>query len=150
MAPSTQTALILPDKFATFKLELITVPRPGPGEVLVKIQSVGMNPMDWKARKFNVLVESYPVVIGSDVAGNVEELGEGVTNVSVGDRLCNLRDCVLWVRALCLTFWPHTHFQTAVSFSVRTFMMSLSSLLASMTVRIGQNADAMPNHHDWE
>jgi NADPH:quinone reductase-like Zn-dependent oxidoreductase len=87
MAPSTQTALVLPDKFAAFKLETITVPRPGPGEVLVKIRSVGMNPMDWKARKFNVLVESYPVVLGSDVAGDVEELGEGVTNFSVGDRV---------------------------------------------------------------
>ena len=87
MAPSTQTALVLPDKFADFKLETIVVPKPGPGEVLVKIQSVGMNPMDWKARKFNVLVETYPVVLGSDVAGDVEELGEGVTNVSVGDRV---------------------------------------------------------------
>ena len=87
MAPSTQTALVLPDKFEAFKLDTINVPRPGIGEVLVKIQSVATNPMDWKIRKYNALVESYPVVLGSDIAGDVEELGEGVTNVSVGDRV---------------------------------------------------------------
>ncbi len=38
-------------------------------------------------RKYDVLVESYPVVLGVDIAGDVEELGEGVTNVSVGDRM---------------------------------------------------------------
>jgi NADPH:quinone reductase-like Zn-dependent oxidoreductase len=87
MAPSTQIALVLPEKFAAFELDTIDVPRPGPGEVLVKIQSAALNPMDWKIRKYNVLVESYPVILGGDIAGNVEELGEDVSNVSFGDRV---------------------------------------------------------------
>lgn len=87
MAPLTQTALVLPNRFENFKLDTIDVPRPGPGEVLIKINSAAVNPMDWMIRKYDVLVENYPVVLGGDVSGDVEELGEGVTNVSVGDRM---------------------------------------------------------------
>lgn len=80
-------SLSSPNRFGNFKLDTIDVLRPGPGEVLVKIYSAAVNPLDLMIKKYDSLAESYPVVIGGDIAGDIEELGEGVTNVSVGDRM---------------------------------------------------------------
>ncbi|KAF8343636.1 chaperonin 10-like protein [Amanita rubescens] len=112
MAPLTQTALVLPNACGSFKLDTIDVPRPGPGEVLIKIHSAAVNPMDWMIRKYDVLVESYPVVLGGDVAGDVEELGEGVTNVSVGDRI--LVQATRWYRRGGSGFQQYGVFQAAL------------------------------------
>ena len=76
-----------PNRFGNFKPDTIDVLRPGPGEVLVKIYSAAVNPLDLMIKKYDSLAEGYPVVIGGDIAGDIEELGEGVTNVSVGDRM---------------------------------------------------------------
>ena len=65
-------------------------PKPGPGEVLVGVHAIGVNPVDWKMRsgeaKERFPVE-FPGIIGSDVAGLVRELGEGVTGFTEGDRV---------------------------------------------------------------
>ena len=63
-------------------------PKPGPGEVLVRVQAVGLNPVDWKMRsgaaKERFPVE-FPAILGRDVAGIVRELGEGVEGFKEGD-----------------------------------------------------------------
>ncbi|MER6129358.1 NADP-dependent oxidoreductase [Streptomyces sp. NPDC001795] len=65
-------------------------PSPGPGQVLVAVRAAGVNPIDWKLRSgFRRPGESgspvFPVVFGSEAAGVVEEVGEGVTGFAVGD-----------------------------------------------------------------
>ena len=87
MAPSTQKALLLDAKFGKFDVDTIPVPKPGPGEVLVKIQAVALNPADWKVQKHGILANKFPAVLGLDIAGDVEELGEGVTDFKIGDRV---------------------------------------------------------------
>lgn len=87
MAPSQQTALLLQSSFGKLVIDTTDVPKPGPGEILVKIQAAALNPVDWKVWKHNIHLEKYPAVLGVDIAGDVEEVGEGVTNVSVGDRI---------------------------------------------------------------
>jgi NADPH:quinone reductase len=68
----------------------IARPEPGPGEVLVEIAYAGVNPADWKARRgwlsqyFNY---RFPFVLGFDGAGSVAATGDGVSHVSVGDRV---------------------------------------------------------------
>jgi NADPH:quinone reductase and related Zn-dependent oxidoreductases len=63
-------------------------PTPGPGEVLIRVHATSVNPFDIAARNgymhswFNY---SFPLTLGSDVSGVIEEVGEGVTNVSSGD-----------------------------------------------------------------
>ncbi|BGP54933.1 hypothetical protein JCM8202_003443 [Rhodotorula sphaerocarpa] len=57
------------------------------GEVLVKVHSVSVQPVDWKIQDYNFFVKSYPFILGTDVAGEVLEVGEGVTNVKKGDRV---------------------------------------------------------------
>ncbi|MEV8126983.1 NADP-dependent oxidoreductase [Streptomyces sp. NPDC085944] len=65
-------------------------PRPGPGEIRVTVRAAGVNPVDWRIREGQVL-GAHPVVlpsgVGIDAAGVVDEVGEGVTGVEVGDRV---------------------------------------------------------------
>ncbi|GAB3607562.1 NADPH:quinone reductase [Conyzicola nivalis] len=62
------------------------VAAPGPGEVRVRIEVSGVNPTDWKARA-GASIAFDEVVPNQDGAGVVDEVGEGVTGVEVGDRV---------------------------------------------------------------
>jgi NADPH:quinone reductase len=63
-------------------------PGPGPGEVLVKVHAVGLNPIDLYIRSGLVAMPlSFPYVIASDLAGTVEKVGPNVTRLQVGDRV---------------------------------------------------------------
>ncbi len=66
-------------------------PSPGEGEVLIEVRSAGINYADTMRRR-NQYVESQdlPFVPGSEVAGTVAEVGDGVDDVSVGDRVVTL------------------------------------------------------------
>jgi NADPH2:quinone reductase len=73
--------------------EVLTVddlpdPAPGPGEVLIRVRSAGVNPVDAYRRsgKYGRLPQ-LPYTPGSDAAGEVVEVGEGVTRFRRGDRV---------------------------------------------------------------
>jgi NADPH2:quinone reductase len=66
--------------------EDVEVPRPGPGEAQVKIVASGLNYLDVQYRIGRVKVP-LPFVIGSEAAGVVTEVGSGVTDLKVGDRV---------------------------------------------------------------
>jgi len=87
MAPSTQKALLLDQKFGKFVVDTIPVPKPGPGEILIKVKAAALNPVDWKIQKYGVFVETFPAILGTDISGDVEELGEGITDFKKGDRV---------------------------------------------------------------
>ncbi|KAJ7286266.1 chaperonin 10-like protein [Mycena rebaudengoi] len=82
-----QKALLIPTPKADFVLGSHDVPSPGKDEVLVKIMSVALNPMTYLQREYDVLVDEYPAVLGSDMAGMIEEVGEDVRGFSKGDRV---------------------------------------------------------------
>lgn len=82
-----QKALLVLAKFADFVVGSKAIPKPGPGELLVKIRSTALNPVDWKIHKYGIFVEEFPAVLGSDLAGDVVEVGEGVTAFAKGDRV---------------------------------------------------------------
>jgi len=69
-------------------LKIVDVPdpHPGPGEIRVAVRAAGVNPSDWKARKGEMGGE-LPQTTGREVAGVVDEVGAGVTDVSIGDRV---------------------------------------------------------------
>lgn len=56
------------------------VPQPGAGEVLIRVRAAGVNPVDWKIAQRRV-----GQVPGTDVAGTIDALGEGVSGFAVGD-----------------------------------------------------------------
>ncbi len=65
-------------------------PRAARGEVLVRVHAAGLNPVDYKTRDGMLkVVQRYPlpVVMGNELSGVVEELGEGVASFAPGDRV---------------------------------------------------------------
>ncbi|CAG5128219.1 unnamed protein product [Candidula unifasciata] len=71
------------------KLETIPKPTPKQGEVLIRVYSAGVNPVDTYIRQGNAVLGKVqpPFVTGLDGAGVVEEVGEGVTEFKAGDRV---------------------------------------------------------------
>jgi NADPH2:quinone reductase len=66
-------------------------PAPGEGEVLIEVHSAGVNYADTMRRRNQYLEEQdLPFTPGSEVAGTVAEVGEGVDDVSAGDRVVSL------------------------------------------------------------
>jgi NADPH:quinone reductase-like Zn-dependent oxidoreductase len=86
-------AIILKEAGGVENLVIDNIPNPSPGkgEVLIKVNSISINPVDIKTRKgyaqFNSLKESEPVILGWDVSGEIVELGEGATSFEVGEEV---------------------------------------------------------------
>ncbi|MUN37986.1 NADP-dependent oxidoreductase [Actinomadura litoris] len=65
-------------------------PHAGPGEVRVAVRAAGVNPVDWRLREGQVLGAhpiTLPAGVGLDAAGVVDEVGDGVEGVAVGDQV---------------------------------------------------------------
>src|ERR1700728_2103232 len=69
-------------------LEIVDLPdpHPGPGQVRIAVRAAGVNPSDWKKRK-GLMGGELPQTMGYEAAGLVDEVGEGVSGVAVGDRV---------------------------------------------------------------
>src|SRR5579863_1431167 len=70
------------------KLEEVPTPKPAAGQVLVKIHAAGVNPADTYARTGNyAILPPLPYTPGTDGAGVIESIGDGITKVKPGDRV---------------------------------------------------------------
>ena len=90
---STMRALILDNyETAQFRSTQIDKPTAGAGEVLVRIVASGVNPIDYKIRTGQApyAMPELPAVLGTDLAGVVEAVGEGVTAFKAGDEVYGL------------------------------------------------------------
>jgi NADPH:quinone reductase-like Zn-dependent oxidoreductase len=72
-------------------LREVPAPQAGPGQIRVRVTAAGLNPMDWfmtsdadTAARFGL---SLPCGFGTDYAGVVDQVGEGVTEFAAGDRV---------------------------------------------------------------
>jgi NADPH:quinone reductase-like Zn-dependent oxidoreductase len=68
--------------------EDVTRPTPGDGEVLIRVYATTVNPFDcWAHRGFvdSFFHYTFPLIIGMDVSGVIEEVGPGITEFSPGD-----------------------------------------------------------------
>ncbi|MEO6504709.1 MAG: NADP-dependent oxidoreductase [Terrimesophilobacter sp.] len=149
-------------------LTVATVERshPGPGEVTVRVTAVGLNPVDYKMRegtsRHSVML---PSGLGRELAGTVDELGDGVTTLQVGDEVFGtvhigtLADCVVvpagnlarkpaeldWIVAGCLALAGQTAYDSFASQSVTpadTVLVSaaaggVGSIVAQLGIRAG-------------
>lgn len=78
-------------------IEMVPIPTPGPGEVLVKVVACGVCHTDLHAADGDWPVKpTLPFIPGHEVAGTVAVLGEGVTNLKVGDAVG-----VAWLHDAC-------------------------------------------------
>jgi NADPH2:quinone reductase len=69
----------------TSELRDISVPKPGPNELLVRVAVAGMNPIDWKTRDAGT--RKMPYVMGQDFAGLVVEVGQNVKRFGIDQRV---------------------------------------------------------------
>ncbi|PCE25922.1 N-ethylmaleimide reductase NemA [Paraburkholderia acidicola] len=72
------------------QIERIAEPVAGAGEVVVRVRAAGVNGFDWKVRDgllHSVFPLTFPVTLGSELAGEVIALGAGVTDFAIGDRV---------------------------------------------------------------
>lgn len=71
------------------KLVDIDLPAPKSGEVLVDVKAIGVNPFDFKlySGAFGTDPEKLPIRLGGEAAGVVSAVGDGVTDVAVGDEV---------------------------------------------------------------
>ena len=68
----------------------VPLPEPGPGQLRVRVHAAGVNPIDWKIRRGYMSggkPPAGPTVIGQELAGVVDAVGDGVTDFAVGDRV---------------------------------------------------------------
>jgi NADPH:quinone reductase len=87
--PTLMKALVLEQFGADFAMREIARPVPSAGEVRIKIAASGVNPLDTKIRvgaagHANVRL---PAVLGIDLAGTIDQVGDGVSGFAVGDEV---------------------------------------------------------------
>ncbi|MFP4167172.1 MAG: NADP-dependent oxidoreductase [Opitutales bacterium] len=72
------------------KLKERPAPEAGSGEIRIKIKAAGLNPVDWKIREGylkDVFPHHFPIVLGWDCAGVIDQVGEGVSAYKEGDEV---------------------------------------------------------------
>lgn len=93
----------IPEAKGQLQVKEAPMPKAGKGEVVIKNHAVAVNPVDCeylhflvgmslliragKIQDYGIFLQKYPNVCGTDVAGEVHEVGEGVTHVTKGDRV---------------------------------------------------------------
>lgn len=83
-------AIAVSEYGATPALTYLPRPEPGPGEILVKLVAAGLNPLDWRVADGmlkDTADATFPLVLGADGAGVVEDAGEGVTRLRHGEQV---------------------------------------------------------------
>jgi NADPH:quinone reductase-like Zn-dependent oxidoreductase len=92
--PTSISRAVLLESFGgpdLLNLRVVPTPQAGPGQIRVRVAAAGLNPMDWfmtsdaeTASRFGL---SLPCGFGTDYAGAVDQVGDGVTEFAVGDRV---------------------------------------------------------------
>lgn len=94
------------------RIEEVQRPDPGPGEVLVQVRAAAMNHLDLWVRRGIPIETTMPHIGGSDVAGVVAEVGQGVDPARVGERVVlnpslwcgRCRECARGEESLCVRY----------------------------------------------
>ncbi|KAJ6616469.1 GroES-like protein [Mycena sp. CBHHK59/15] len=140
----SQKAIIIPSVQAPFEITSRDIPTPSPGEVLVKIMSVALNPVNWAQRQRNFFIEGYPAVVGNDIAGVVEQVGAGVKGFAKGDRVFaqtvggGFQQYTTLPAAVLMRIPEKSSFEVVATFPV-TFTTACVGLFAPAPIGLGLN-----------
>lgn len=83
----SNTAAILKEAKARLTVEKRPIPSPGANQLLIRNHALATNPVDYIMQEMGMFIKSYPHILGSDLSGVVEAVGEGVTKFKKGDRI---------------------------------------------------------------
>ena len=102
----THLAAVSTAKGQPFELQTRPTPKPGPGELLIAVKSVALNPADNYMRNHGLFIATYPTVIGFDMSGLVLEIGDNVPtgNADDGPGL-SFQPGITRVAAYAASFW---------------------------------------------
>ncbi|KAJ4785865.1 hypothetical protein LUZ62_037111 [Rhynchospora pubera] len=88
----------------------VPVPSPKKDEMLIKVEAASINPVDWKIQKGMLrpfMPRKFPFIPVIDVAGEVLELGPGVSNFKVGEKILGLLDFTVKPSTLAIILYLH-------------------------------------------
>ena len=88
--PSNQAAYLIDKSPKPLEVKSAPYTRPGENEIVVKNGAIAINPLEWFKQSAGNMIFSwakYPFIMGSDLAGEVVEVGKGATRFQVGDRV---------------------------------------------------------------
>ncbi|KAI9163604.1 Dehydrogenase orsE [Paramyrothecium foliicola] len=89
-----------------FEVQTRRTPKPGPGELLIAVRSVALNPADVIMRDQGLFISSYPTILGFDMSGLVLEVGDGVPTGDANDSSTpSFQPNITRVAAYAATFW---------------------------------------------
>lgn len=122
---------ILVEKFGgpeRLTLAEVPVPQPGPGEMLVRLTYAGVNYIDVYMRdgsyaRSHTYQTPLPMTIGMEGAGCVEEVGAGVTDFEIGDRVAYCLSRGTYAEFAVVPAWKAVRVPTDVDLSVATALM---------------------------
>ena len=80
-------AAIVPEAKAPFQFQEVQTAQPGPHEILIKNEAIGLIPIDAKLAKLAIFPIPYPAILGSAYGGTVTAVGAEVSRFKVGDKV---------------------------------------------------------------
>jgi len=89
---TNRAAWITSPKANPFTVSDAPLPVPSPHEVIIHNHALAINPADWKMQDYDVVIKSYPAILGCDVAGEIFAVGSSVTRFKKGDRVVATAD----------------------------------------------------------
>lgn len=99
----TMKAAVLEQFHHELKIREVPIPAPGQGEVLIKVRASGLCGTDLHIQEGRLQTVKVPYVPGHETAGEVWELGEGVTGFEIGDRVIVAIDILCNTCRFCTT-----------------------------------------------
>ncbi|KAL3446052.1 chaperonin 10-like protein [Aspergillus insuetus] len=82
---TTHLAAISHAKGAPLTIQPRQTPKPGPGDLLIAVKSIALNPADIAMRDTGLFIQSYPAILGFDIAGLVVDVGQDVPVAPASD-----------------------------------------------------------------
>lgn len=106
----------------------VSKPRPGPGEVLVRLAYAGVNYIDVYMRdgsyaRSHTYQTPLPMTIGMEGAGRIEEVGEGVSGLSVGDTVAYCLSRGSYAEFAVVPAWKAVRVPAGIDLAVATTLM---------------------------
>lgn len=83
----SNAALILEAQGSPLSHQTREIPKPGPKQLVVQNHAIATNPVDYFQQDAGYMVQSWPIILGSDIAGTVHSTGSDVSQFNKGDRV---------------------------------------------------------------